>query len=279
VKITPPFGYGEVVPLQKTDRVLLPAGGTPSFCRGLNALALSYSEFAAAARDYPIAFVSADNGASFAPVIVLGLADGANLFVDAAGDWDPAVYLPAYVRRYPFCISKVYRDGRPTGERIVCVARDYLDPGGVALFDAEGRPTPRWQPIERLLAEYEADLDRTAEMCAALAQLGLFTPFTMDVQEGARRTTRLAGMYRVDEERLAALAAQELKTLVARGFMGRVYAHLHSLANFARLYARERQSGPAARDGPPQARHAAPSEASREDSATGSRRSRRSPPR
>jgi len=278
VKITPPFGYGEVVPLQKTDRVLLPAGGTPSFCRRLNALALSYSEFAAAARDYPIVFASADNGASFAPVIVLALADGANLFVNAAGDWDPTAYLPAYVRRYPFCLSKVYRDGRPTGERLVCVASDYLDPGGVALFDAEGRPTPHWPPIERLLAEYEADLDRTAEMCAALARLGLLAPFTMDVQEGAHRTTRLAGMYRVEEERLGALAPQELKTLVVRGFMSRVYAHLHSLANFARLYARERQSA-AARDRAPPSRQAVPTAAPPGDSATGSPRSRRSRPR
>jgi hypothetical protein len=279
VKITPPFGYGEVAPLQKTHRVLLPAGGTPSFCRGLNALALSYSEFAAAARDYPIVFASADGGASFAPVIVLGLAEGANLFVSSAGDWDPAVYLPAYVRRYPFCISKVYRDGKPSGERIVCIAKDYLDPGGVALFDAEGRPEPRWQPIERLLAEYEADLDRTAEMCAALARLALFAPFTMEVQEGARRTTRLAGMYRVDEARFSALAAQELKTLVERGFMSRVYAHLHSLANFARLYARERQAAGRGGDSAPEARGAAPSEAPRGGSATGSPRSRRSPPR
>lgn len=278
MKITPPFGYGEVVPLQRTDRVLLPAGGTPSFCRGLNALALSYSEFAAAARDYPIVFASADNGASFAPVIVLGLADGANLFVNSAGDWDPAVYLPAYVQRYPFCIAKVYRDGQPSGERLVCVARDYVDPGGVALFDAEGRPTPHWQPIERLLAEYEADLDRTAEMCAALAKLGLFAPFTMDVQEGARRTTRLAGMYRLQEERLAALGAQELRTLVARGFMSRVYAHLHSLANFARLYAREKQTAPD-RDRAPASRQGVPTEAPRGDSATGSPRSRRSHPR
>lgn len=245
--LTPPFGYGEIVPLQKTDRVLLPAGGTPAFCRRLNALALSYAEFAAAARDYPIVFASADAGASFVPVIVLGLAEGENLFVNASGDWDPDAYLPAYVRRYPFCISKVYRDGKPSGERLVCVAKDYLDPGAVALFDAEGRPTAHWQAIERLLADYEADLDRTAAMCAELAPLALLVPFTMDVQEGARKTTRLAGMYRVDAMRLAALAPQALKALVASGAMSAIYAHLHSLANFARLYAREQKQAAAGR--------------------------------
>ncbi|MCX7962007.1 MAG: SapC family protein [Burkholderiales bacterium] len=239
LRIAPPFGCDEVVPLQTTDRVLLPAGGAPSFCRALNALALSYSEFVAAARDYPIVFASGDGGASFSPVIVLGLAEGTNLFVDAPGDWDPQAYLPAYVRRYPFCLSKVYRDGVPSGERLVCVARACLEPGRVAPFDGEGRPTPRWQAIERLLAEYEADLDRPADMCATLARLGVFAPFTMEVRKGARARTRVAGMYRVDEARLAALAAADLKSLAERGTPSRVYAHLHSLANFARLYARE----------------------------------------
>lgn len=242
MKITPPWGYGEVAALQKHDKVLLPAGGTPSFCRSLNALALSYSEFAVAARDYPIVFASADAGKSYAPVIVLGLQARTNLFLSPAGDWDPATYLPAFVRRYPFCVSKVYdKEGRPGSERIVCIARDYLDPGGVALFDAAGRPGEQWQRIERLLSEYENDLDRTAEMCAQLARLEIFAPFTMQVTEGSQTATRLQGMYRVEEDRLAALKPAAHKALVTKGFMGRIYAHLHSLQNFSRLYQREKQ--------------------------------------
>jgi hypothetical protein len=241
VKITAPWGYGEIAALQKHDKVLLPAGGTPSFCRALNALALSYSEFTVAARDYPIVFASGDAGKSYAPVIVLGLADRANLFVDAAGEWDRTAYLPAFVRRYPFCVSKVYdKDGKPGSERIVCIAKDYLDPGGVALFDAAGKPGAQWQRIERLLSEYEGDLDRTAEMCAQLARLAIFAPFTMQVTEGDRTATRLQGMFRIDEEKLAALKPAAHKALVTKGFMGRIYAHLHSLQNFSRLYEREK---------------------------------------
>jgi hypothetical protein len=251
MQITAPYGYGEVVPLQKNHKVLMPAGTTPIFCRTLNALAVSFSEFAAAARDYPIVFVSSDGGGSFAPLLVLGLADGCNLFVNAAGDWDPGVYLPAFVRRYPFCISKVYVDGKPRGERVICVAKAYLDEGGFALFDTEGRPTERWQAAERLIADYEADLDRTAQMCAALARLQILAPFSMQVVEDSRPATRLAGMFRVDEAKLAALRPAAHKALVTKGMMGRVYAHLHSLQNFSRLYAREcaLRAPPAARRG------------------------------
>ncbi|MGQ0510494.1 MAG: SapC family protein [Betaproteobacteria bacterium] len=246
MKITVPWGYDEIAPLQRTDKVLLRGGGTPVFCRATNALALSFAEFVVAARDYPIVFAATGGGdrgsVGYVPVIVLGLADRSNLFVNAAGDWDPACYLPAYVRRYPFCISKVYdAEGKPGSERVVYIAKTYLDPGGVALFDAAGKPGAQWQGIERLLSEYEADLDRTAEICAALQRLDLFVPFSMEVVENGRKATRLKDMFRVDEAKLAALKPAAHKALVTKGFMGRVYAHLHSLENFSRLYRREEQ--------------------------------------
>ena len=243
MKITAPYGYDEIVPLQKTHRVLMPAGTTPAFCRRLNALAISIAEFSIAARDYPIVFASVDTGATFAPVIVLGLEQGANLFLDASGEWDRTAYFPAFVRRYPFCISKLYVDGEAKSERVVCVATAYVDAGGVELFDALGKPTPRWQAAERLLAEFEADLDRTAQMCAALARLQLLEPFTMQVLAGEQPAVKLAGMYRVSEARLRDLKAASHKVLVAKGFMGLVYAHLHSLENFSRLLARQKRTG------------------------------------
>lgn len=238
MKITPPFGYGEIVPLRKQHRVLMPSGAVPAFCRGLDALALSIAEFTAAARDYPIVFASLDRGRSFAPVIVLGLGEGANLFVDDAGEWARDAYFPAFVRRYPFCISKLYVDGEAKSERVVCVAKAYVDDGGVALFDAAGRATARWQAAERLLADYEADLDRTAQMCAALARLRLFEPFSLQWIGEAEAPLRLAGMHRVSEARLRELKPASHKALVAKGFMGLIYAHLHSLENFRRLLTR-----------------------------------------
>ena len=238
LRITPPYGYDEIVPLRKTDRVLLPRGATPGFCRTINALAVSYSELVPASRDYPIVIASNDNGVTFAPVVVLGLADRQNLFIGDQGEWDPSAYVPAFVRRYPFCISKLYVDGAPRGERMICVAKAYVDRGGLALFDQTGAPTAHWAPIERLLADYEADLDLTAQMCAAFAKLGLFSPFQFQVMESTSPSLTLQGMYRIDEAKLLGLKPLSLKALVTRGFMGMIYAHFHSLENFARLYRR-----------------------------------------
>ena len=49
MEVTAPYGYQEIVPLQKTHRVLMPTGTTPVFCRTLNALAVSLAEFTVAA--------------------------------------------------------------------------------------------------------------------------------------------------------------------------------------------------------------------------------------
>lgn len=241
MNISAPYGYDEIVPLLKTHRVLLPSGNTPAFCRKLNALAVSIGEFVAAGRDYPIVFATVDEGANFAPVIVLGFAGGANLFLDPAGDWDRRTYFPAFVRRFPFCISKVYADGVATSERVVCVVKAYVDAAGIVLFDAGGAATPQWQAVESLLAGFEADLDRTAQMSAALSRLGLLESFTMQVT--GQPGLRLAGMYRVAEEKLRALKPASVKALLDKGFMGLLYAHLHSLDNFRRLVDRQKSGG------------------------------------
>lgn len=238
MQTTPPYGYDEIVPLRKEHRVLFAEGATPAFARKLNALAVSLAEFSAAARDYPVVFASLDQGKSFAPVIVLGLEPGVNLFVGAGGEWDGAAYYPAFVRRYPFCLSKLYVDGKAESERVVCVARSQIDAAGEALFDAEGRACPRWAAMERLLAEYEADLDRTALMCAALARFRLFEPFAMQSAQA-----QLSGMYRVSERGLRDLKPSTLKLIVDKGFMSAIYAHLHSLHNFSRLVERRQAAG------------------------------------
>ena len=253
MQITAPFGYGEIVPLEKNHKVLLPgtgAGGgntTPAFCRKLNAMALSFSEIIIASRDYPIVFSTADNGQSFAPLAVLGLGNEQNLFINADGEWNSGTYVPAFVRRYPFCISKVYVDGAPQSDKVVCIDKTYLDDTGIALFDKAGQATAQWALREKLLSEYEADLDLTAQMCAIFTRLELFAPFTMQVNEGGRQALELQGMHRIDETKFLALKAANHKALVEKGFMGRIYAHLFSLANFARLYERALQQAPAAK--------------------------------
>lgn len=247
MQINPPFGYKEIVPLYKTNKVRLPApGSVPAFCNALNAIPISYTEFSVACRDYPLVFTSGDKGQSFAPMAVLGLAGGENLFL-ANGAWDKGVYLPAYARRYPFCMARVNVNKVERPDRLICVEKDFLDDRGELMFDAEGKPLPKWQPIEKLLQEYEADLERSRELSAILSDYALLEPFAMQAQPKNGAAMNLSGMYRVDEKKLEFLNASQLKNLIKKGVMGRIYAHLISLDNFARLL--DRKVGKAAAAG------------------------------
>src|SRR5688500_5516947 len=144
--IRPPYGYQEIVPLTKQHRVVLPeAGKLPTVFRNITALPLSYTEFGAACRDYPIAFIGGQDGRSYVAMAVLGLEKEQNLFLTEDGGWEAGVYLPAYVRRYPFCMTRVTVDGKEQPERIACVEKRAINDKGETLHDAGGEPTKVWE--------------------------------------------------------------------------------------------------------------------------------------
>jgi hypothetical protein len=236
MEIRPPYGYQEVVPLTKQHRVVLPEGRKlPLVFRTLTAVPLSFTEFSVACRDLPIAFVSGDGGGSYVPMAILGLESQQNLFVTSDNAWADGIYLPAYVRRYPFCMTRVTVDGREHAERVACVEKRAISDKGEALFDAQGEPLPAWAERQKLLFEYEADLLRSEDMCKTLAQLGVLEPFTMQAVPNQGAPVAMTGMHRVAEQKMADLPADKLRELAQSGVLSRVYAHLISLANFGRL--------------------------------------------
>lgn len=239
--IKPPFGYKDIVPLNRTQKVrLLRPGEIPAFASNLNAIPISYSEFALVAREYPIVFTAAGGSKVFAPVAVLGMAAGENLF-NNGGNWAGNVYVPAYARRFPFCMTRVTLDKIEQQNRLICVEKSHIDEqAGEAMFDAKGQPVEKWKQIERLLTEYEVDLERSREMCGILSDYGLLEPFTMQAKfNQGGDPLHLTGMHRVAEGKIEHLNASQLKNLVKKGILARVYAHLLSMDNFAKLLDRK----------------------------------------
>jgi len=247
MQISPPFGYKQVVPFQKTHKVrLLAPGEVPEFVREGAAVPISHSEFVPAGRHYPIVFIG--DGKSFNAVVVVGMNTKENLFV-SDGRWAGEAYMPAYARRYPFCMAKVNVNRVEQKNRLICIEQSAIDETGEAMFDAKGEPTTKWQALERLLGEYEADLERTREMCAILSDYGLLEPFTMQAKLKAEKgggSMRLGGMHRVAEKNIENLNAAQLKNLVRRGIMARIYVHLLSLEHFGNLLDRKAARGKAA---------------------------------
>jgi len=235
MKISPPLGYEQIVPLKKGDRVVLPpADAVPDFCRRLHVVPVSLSEFGPACRDYPIVFLSADAGKTFTAMAVLGLQEKQNLFVLTDGSWDRRAYLPAYVRRHPFCMARVVREGEAPQDRMICVEQAALSASGEPLHDESGTPLQQWKALERLIVDFENDLVRSDELCVLLAELHLLEAFSMKAEvEGF--TMQLEGMHRVSQAALESLPEAALRRLLSAGVMDKIYAHLLSLDNFRRL--------------------------------------------
>jgi hypothetical protein len=69
------------------------------FASKINSVPLAVTEFEMACRSYPIVFSS---GETVAPVSIVGLREEENLFLDEESAWLSNIYVPAYIRKYPF---------------------------------------------------------------------------------------------------------------------------------------------------------------------------------
>lgn len=228
---TPPPGFGPLALLDRKRHVErgLKADGA-RFAAALHAIPLTLPEFIAAGRTCPVVFARAGN--EWQALMVVGLAEGQNLCVDDCGDWRKDCYLPAYVRRYPFCTAPTTRGD---GERVVCVDEAGLGTQPPFLFDARGEETQAWRDIDKLIREMDIASRQTDVFCQRLGSLGLLEPFDADLRPVLGPQRQLTGLWRVAESRVNALPAEAIVELMRAGFLSRLYAHLMSLDNFQRL--------------------------------------------
>ena len=99
--------YERPVPLNREEHKDLRLKSVPHFKFAMRAHSVPMigNEFAAAARDIPI-FFAGNNAAEAGPIALLGLRENENLFIDNEGQWESNVYVPAFVRRYPFVLAE-----------------------------------------------------------------------------------------------------------------------------------------------------------------------------
>jgi hypothetical protein len=202
---------------------------------------LTAEEFGSAQRFYPIVFSVGPNPV---PLALFGLNEGVNVFVDEAGMPTREVYIPAYVRRYPFMLAKL----RPDSDDLsLCfdpssgVIGDFED--GEALFD-NGEPS---QVIKN-----------TLEFCEKFEQAGASTGFfvqeliqnkllidgevTIQMEEGGQPFV-YRGFQMVSQERVLELRGDVLRKMVQTGVLPLIYAHLFSLQLMQNLFGLQMQQG------------------------------------
>lgn len=201
-----------------------------SFTAKTNSVALTGVEFTEACKDYPIVFAKV--GERKVPVVLLGLRDDENLYVDAAGKWNDC-YIPAFVRRYPFVLAESEGD-----QFVVCIDESssaFNAEDGQPLFDTEGANTPFLDGALNFLNAYQAQMKRTETFVKQLEELGLFTEMSAKTELADGRKFLFNGLYVIDEQKLITLKEKKAGELVKSGEAGWIYAHLISLSNMSHL--------------------------------------------
>ena len=104
-----PLFYNDLMPLNSRDHANWKAKETDAlpWLATANAIPLTIDEFPLAQRYLPIVFSSGDNPI---PLGLMGLNEGVNVYVDSDGRVTGPTYVPAYVRRYPFMLTKLTPD-------------------------------------------------------------------------------------------------------------------------------------------------------------------------
>jgi hypothetical protein len=237
--MAPVMFYERPVPLDR-DRhrqlKLAIAPGHYRFAARVNSLPLMSTEFAEAARDYPIVFVG-NEGGPFSVAALVGLRDQENLMVNEQGQWERNHYVPAFVRRYPFVLAKAETDDRLT----VCIDEAYPGLGtrvGEPLFNEQGQHTPYLDRAIKFLQAFNAEGQRTAEFAQRLQTLGLLVPKLIHVDRQGQPRQTLRGVWIIDSARVRGLDNERVIELFRAGQLSWIEAHLLSLGNLARLVAR-----------------------------------------
>jgi hypothetical protein len=236
MKIPLPPGYVSAAPFDREQHQRL--GILPNaarFARRLNVVYLTAAEFPPASHDYPIVFAREDSG-DLVPVALTALEQDSNLFINSSGAWNEKAYCPAYIRRYPFFTATVLRDG--INQSLVCVDENGLSKSTPPLISARGEPTKHWREVEILITEVNNQQQDTLRFCEYLSELDLFEPFEVDFHPRGMPEIRVAGLFRISEQKLREVAAEQLQQLLYRGYLARIYAHLLSFENFNRLLSR-----------------------------------------
>ena len=191
---------------------------------------IGLGEFEAASQHYPILFTA---GANPTPVALLGLTEGANLFVQPDGAWRPDTYVPAYIRAFPFIFvedekSKTLYVGMEPDA-------DSLRPdSGAPLFE-DGKPTAALNDAIAFCSAFRDNLMAASTFARALNAQGLLEDEEATINYTAGGGTRIRGFKILKPERLDKVSDETYLDWRRRGWIGAIYAHMHSAARWGRL--------------------------------------------
>lgn len=182
---------------------------------------------------YPIVFRKVADTA-FEAHALFGFQEGENLFLGPHG-WE-APYVPLAIQRQPFLIG-VHGDE-------LTVHVDLENPrintsSGERVFLPHGGTSEYLERVNSTLLAMHQGLQQARGFLGALLEHQLLESFVFDIELDDGAQCRLAGLYTLDEERLAMLPGVVLERLNRAGYLQPIYMVIASMSNFRALIERK----------------------------------------
>ena len=238
-----PILYNDLVPLSSDQHA---TWGTKAlegaqFLRDQHAVPVIIDEFVQVQRHFPIIFAAGDNPV---PLALMGLNEGVNVFVDENGKFSERVYIPAYIRRYPFMLAQL---GQNPQELSLCFdpTSGAVGPDGevVKLFE-DGQPSQGTKDILGFCESFEQGAQRTGAFMKEVQEMDLLMDGEVTIQpEGASQPHVYRGFKMVNEEKLRDLRGDQLRKMMQSGMLTLLTAHLFSLDLMREIYGRQAALG------------------------------------
>lgn len=199
------------------------------------------SEFRKLIVHYPIVFSKNANTGQFMCSALMGFEQGENLFWQS-GAWQ-GVYIPLQITRQPFFLG---HDGNNSDDDNVVMCINEASPvisqeTGETLFDEQGNPSVYLQKQQASLSQLLQGEAQTTAFVKTMIELDLPTAMTLDITFADNSTTKVNGLYTIDEDKLAKLTAQQLQGLQQADYLAAIYAMVHSTGQIYSLINKKNQ--------------------------------------
>jgi hypothetical protein len=225
-----PLFYQDLMPLNSRDHANYRARTVDKakWVVGQHAIPITADEFTAALRNFPIVFSAGDDPV---PLALMGLNEGINVYFDDEGTAVEDIYIPAYIRRYPFLLAKL----EPTAEQLsLCfdptseIVGEF--PDGEALFDGD-QPSEHTKALLAFAEQFEEAGARTQAMVEELKKHKLLMDGEVAIQQSDKPDTPYVyrGFQMVDQNKLREVRGDQLRKWNENGLLPLIHAHLFSL--------------------------------------------------
>ena len=240
---TLPLFYGGLEPLSSNQHANFKSRSAQKapFLAQTHAVPLTIDEFVASQRFFPIVFSSGENPV---PLALMGLNEGVNVFVEEDGALRGEIYVPAYIRRYPFMLARL----RPDAEELsLCFdpTSDIVGENkkGSPLFK-DDKPSDTTNEILKFCEEFELSAQRTNAFMQDLKEQDMLMDGEVSIQPaGVEQPFIYRGFQMVSEEKLRDARGDALRKMNQNGMLPLLMAHLFSMQMVREIFSKQVQQG------------------------------------